>query len=79
MLNFVICDDNENMLGKLNKMFDSIFISNSIDANVSFISTNPLEILDFANSNNVDVFVLDIQLKSSISGLQLAEKIRDFN
>ena len=79
MLNFVICDDNENMLGKLNKMFDSIFISNSIDANVSFISTNPLEILDFANSNNVDVFVLDIQLKSSISGLQLAEKIREFN
>ena len=27
MLNFVICDDNENMLGKLNKMFDSILMS----------------------------------------------------
>ena len=79
MLNFVICDDNENMLNKLNKMFDSIFISNSIDANISLSSTNPSEVLDFANNHNVDVFILDIQLKSSMTGLQLAEKIREFN
>ena len=79
MLNFVICDDNQNMLNKLGKMFDTIFISNSIDANIAFQSTNPAEILDFAKSHNVDVFVLDIQLKSNMSGLELAEKIREFN
>lgn len=79
MLNFVICDDNQNMLNKLNKMFDSIFISNNIDASVAFQSTNPIEILDFASSHTVDVFVLDIQLKSSMSGLDLAQEIREFN
>ena len=79
MLNFAICDDNQNMLNKLSKMFDSIFISNNIDANITFQSTNPVEILDFANSHSVDVFVLDIQLKSSMSGLDLAQKIREFN
>lgn len=79
MLNFVICDDNQNMLSKLNKMFDTIFISNNIDASVVFQSTNPVEILDFANSHNVDVFILDIQLKSKMSGLELAEKVREFN
>ena len=79
MLNFVICDDNQNMLNKLNKMFDTIFISNNIDASIVFQSTNPSEILDFANSNNVDVFILDIQLKSTMSGLDLAQKIREFN
>ena len=79
MLNFVICDDNENMLGKLNKMFDSIFISNNIDANIALLSTNPSEILDFANTHSIDVFILDIQLKSNMTGLQLAEKIREFN
>lgn len=79
MLNFVICDDNQNMLNKLSKMFDTIFISNNIDANITFQSTNPIEILDFAKSHNVDVFVLDIQLKSNMSGLELAEKIREFN
>ena len=79
MLNFVICDDNQNMLNKLSKMFDTIFMSNNIDANVIFKSTNQTEILDFAKSNNVDVFILDIQLKSNMSGLDLAEKIRGFN
>lgn len=79
MLNFVICDDNQTMLNKLNKMFETIFISNNIDANISFVSTNPVEILDFANSHSVDVFILDIQLKSRMSGLELAEKIREFN
>jgi DNA-binding LytR/AlgR family response regulator len=35
--------------------------------------------LDFAKTNSVDVFVLDIQLKSTMSGIELAEKIRAFN
>ena len=79
MLNFVICDDNQNMLNKLNKMLETIFISNNIDANILFHSVNPKEVLDFANSNTVDVFVLDIQLKSTMTGLELAEKIRISN
>lgn len=79
MLNFVICDDNENMLNKFNKMFDTIFISNNIDGSIIFSSTNPINVLDFAKTNSVDVFVLDIQLKSTMSGIELAEKIRAFN
>lgn len=79
MLNFIICDDSQNMLNKLSKMFDSIFISNNIDANIILQSTDPEEVLSFAKSHNVDVFVLDIQLKSSMNGLELAEKIREFN
>lgn len=79
MLNFVICDDNKNMLNKLNKMFDTVFISNNIDASIIFQSTNPKEILDFAKSHTVDAFILDIQLKSNMNGLDLAEKIREFN
>jgi len=79
MLNFVICDDNQNMINKLSKMFDTIFISNNIEASVVFESTNPLEVLDFAASNKVDAFILDIQLKSTMSGLDLAQKIREFN
>lgn len=79
MLNFVICDDNENMLNKFNKMFDTIFISNNIDGSIIFSSTNPIDVLDFTKTNSVDVFVLDIQLKSTMSGIELAEKIRAFN
>ncbi len=79
MLNFVVCDDSSNMLNKICRMLDSIFIDNSIDANIVFQSTDPHEVLNYANSNKVDVFVLDIQLKSNLSGLELAQKIREHN
>ncbi|MCI8655541.1 MAG: response regulator transcription factor [Clostridia bacterium] len=79
MLNFVLCDDNFNMLTKLAKMFESIFISNNVDATIAFSSTKPQEILDFVSFNKTDVVILDIQLKSEINGLELAEKIRSIN
>ena len=79
MLNFVLCDDNLNMLNKLSKMFESIFISNNIEANIACSSNKPQEILDFVTLNKTDVVILDIQLKSNINGLELAEKIRAIN
>jgi len=79
MLNFVICDDNLDILSKLSKMLESIFIKNNFDANISFVSDNADEILTFVNSNKADVLILDIELKSSMSGLDLAEKIRSQN
>ena len=47
MLNFVLCDDNINMLNKLEKMFESIFISNNIDATIVYSTTQPQELLSF--------------------------------
>jgi two-component system response regulator AgrA len=79
MLNFVLCDDNINMLNKLEKMFESIFISNNIDATIVYSTTQPQELLNFICTNKIDVVILDIQLKSDINGLELAEKIRAIN
>ena len=79
MLNFVICDDNLNMLNKLSAMLESIFINHEYDANVSFSSTDADSVLKFVNSNKTDVLFLDINLKSHISGLELAKKVRERN
>ena len=79
MLNFVLCDDNLTLLDKLSSMFESIFISNKIDATILFSTNKPKDLLDFVSSNKTDVVVLDIQLKSDINGLELAEKIRAIN
>ena len=79
MLNFVICDDNLNMLNKLSSMLESIFINHDYDAQVAFSSTNADKILNFVNSNKTDVLFLDINLKSHISGLELAKKVREKN
>ena len=79
MLNFIICDDNEHFLDKFSKMFESIFMKHDFDAQVSFASADANKILNFVNNNKTDVLVLDINLKSNITGLELAEKVRQYN
>lgn len=76
MLQFVICDDNLNILDKLEKMLENIFTKNNFEAEVSFKSDNSDDILDYIKRNPSDVFLLDINLKSSKTGLELAEEIR---
>ena len=79
MLNFVICDDNLNILTKLSKMLESIFIKNNYEAEVSFASDDADKILEYVCLNKTDVVVLDINLKSKKTGLELAEAIREKN
>ena len=77
MLNFVICDDNLSIANKLENILEHIFTKNNYDACVGFKSSNPDEILKYIDSHNVDVLMLDINLKSSKDGLKLAEEIRN--
>lgn len=76
MLNFVLCDDNLNILDRLEKMLKNLFLKHDYDAQIAFKSDNPNEIFDYINSNKVDVLILDIHLKSDSSGIALADKIR---
>ncbi len=76
MLNFVICDDNLNILDKLEKMLETIFTKNNYNASVVFKSDNPDDILNYIDNNITDVLMLDINLKCNKSGLELAEEVR---
>lgn len=79
MLNFVICDDNINILNKLSIMLENIFIKNNYEAEVSFTSDDADKILEYICLNKTDVVILDINLKNKKSGLELAEAIREKN
>ena len=76
MLNFVLCDDNEIILERLSKMLESLFIKHNIDAEVSFVSADPKQILEYVKHNPTTALFLDIDFKSDISGLDLASSIR---
>ena len=65
MLNFVICDDNSNILDKVEKMLQSIFVKHTFDARVVFKSEDFDEILEYVDSNKTDVLILDINLKTT--------------
>ena len=79
MLNFALCDDNIAILNKLTKSLESIFIKNDIDAKISLKASTPDEIFNFAKNNVIDVLILDINLKSTISGCDIADAIRKKN
>ena len=79
MLNFVICDDNKNILDKLSEMLEKIFIKNNFEAKIVFKSGDYNDILNFVDSNKVDVLFLDIKLQNNKTGLEIAETIRKKN
>ena len=76
MLDFVLCDDNVNVLNRLERMLESIFIKKKYDAQIVLSTTKPDELATFVKNHNVNVVFLDIELKSNISGLDLADMIR---
>lgn len=79
MLRFVLCDDNIPILNRLEKMLGSIFIKNDIDAQIVYKAETADEILDYVKDNSVDVLILDINLKSSITGCDIADIVRKKN
>jgi two-component system response regulator AgrA len=78
-MNFVICDDNLSIVEKLTKSLESIFVNHNFDAHVAYSATDAESVLKFIDSNKVDVLILDINLKTNISGLDLARKVRKTN
>lgn len=79
MLNFVICDDNANVLNKLSHMFESIFMKNDLKAKIAFKTTKDSELLSYVTENPIDVLVLDINLHSKLNGIEIANSIRKKN
>ena len=80
MLNFIICDDEINMLNKLTLLFEKAFMKNDFDAKIVLKTSNYKDLLSFMSSNIVNVVVLDIEFKNSkINGLNIAEEIRKIN
>lgn len=79
MLNFVLCDDNLNIVKKLKEMLEILFVKDDINAKVAFATANPKEILEYEKQNIIDVLILDVNLNSDISGIDLAKLIRKKN
>ena len=76
MLNFVICDDNPNILDKFSKILEGIFIKHNYDAQIGLKTTDTDILLDYIDENRTDVLFLDINLKANTSGLEIASKVK---
>ena len=79
MLNFVICDDNSHTIDNLKSMLEKSFMKYDLDWNIVFTSTKADELLNYVAENKCDVIILDINLHSKLNGLDIADKIREYN
>ena len=79
MLNFVVCDDSHSILERLVKMLEAIFINNNIDASIGLKAQTPYDVINYVEHNKVDVLILDINLKSDITGCDVANIVRQKN
>ena len=79
MINFVLCDDNAQVLSQLKHILESIFIKYDLDASVKYATTSITDLQNYFNSNKVDVLFLDIDLNSKINGIEFAKDIRKSN
>ena len=67
MLNFALCDDNHSALTRLSKMLDTILLKHNLDGQIVFTTTSSSKILEYIKNNQVNVVILDIDLKDSTS------------
>lgn len=80
MLNIYICEDVEIQRNKLRKIIENIIVMEELDMEVISVTENPHEILDNAKrTEEVGVYFLDIDLKTDMDGLELANVIRKYD
>lgn len=79
MIHFALCDDNKNALDKATSTLNSILTTNDIDADISYATTSADKLLKYVKNNKIDALLLDIDLSSNISGIDVAKQIRKIN
>ena len=79
MLNFAIIDDDFSSVKHLSHILESVSINYNYDGSVSFETCSVDNLFNYLNYNTVDVLFLDIDLHSSLNGMDIAEKIRQNN
>lgn len=79
MIQFTIIDDDTQTLENISNMLESIFFKYDYDAEVSYKTSHVDKLFSYLENNKVDVLILDITLKSNITGIEIAERIRKYN
>lgn len=77
MISFAVCDDEKEFRKKVVKTIDKIFMKNTIDYEVTEFSGYDKNFENFINQPMASkIYILDIEVDNSISGIDIARKIR---
>lgn len=78
MLYFVICDDNENHNVFMEKWLNRVFHKHNFDGKISLVANRAETVLAYSKKyyDRINVYILDIDFKDKLSGIELAREIR---
>jgi len=77
MIDIYICEDNQKQLNLFKKFILNSIMIECLDMNIVLATPDPHEILrKIMTASNTGLFFLDIDLKSDVNGLTLAQRIR---
>ena len=80
MLKVFVCEDNEEQRDRITKIIDNIILIEDYDMKLELSTANPYEILENIRFTETSgIYFLDVDLHSDINGIQLAEKIREYD
>lgn len=80
MLKIFVCEDNNEQRQNLKNIVENILLIENYDMELALTTGDPYEILNYITDNEcTGIYFLDVNLHSDINGIQLAEKIRQYD
>jgi Response regulator of the LytR/AlgR family len=76
MVSIIICEDNREQRLKIQAIIESHILIESLPMQIGLITDNPQSVLEYSDDELLRIYFLDIDLASSINGIELAAEIR---
>lgn len=75
-MDFVVCDDDSFFRKNIIKVIDKLLIPSDVNYKIHEFSSYTKDFEKLISKKNPKVYILDIEIKNSISGIDIARKIR---
>lgn len=75
-MEFVVCDDEKQFRSSIVKIINKIYMNNNEDYKIYEFESYNKDFEKIINKKSPKIYVLDIEIKDSISGIDIARKIR---
>lgn len=78
MINFIVCDDEKKFRDKITLVIDKMYMNNDSDYKIHEFTKYDDDFEEMIKNNLPSkIYILDIEMKDSISGIDIARKIRE--
>ncbi|WP_027633005.1 LytR/AlgR family response regulator transcription factor [Clostridium hydrogeniformans] len=78
MINIIVCEDNPIQREKIVDIIKEIISVHNFNMNMALVTGDPYEVIEYSKKDHKpNVYLLDVNLKSIINGILLADKIRE--